>query len=258
MLHTGLVSITFRKYTPKEIINLVCNAKLESIEWGGDIHVPHGDNNIAKEVCKRTLGSGLLTCAYGSYYRIGSEDSNLDNFKRVLETAINLKAPTIRVWAGEKPSHEVTNDYFQKIVEHSRLMAELAHAANISVSFEFHKHTLTDTNKSSYKLLNSINHNNIKTFWQPSQSMSPIERMDGLKQIEKWLTNIHVFNWDLDDNGHELRKTLAEGSDEWGNYIKYVSKRKWDSFAMLEFVKGDCVKQFMKDAEILKELIKCR
>ena len=255
MLHTGLVSITFRQYSPKEIINLVCDAKLESIEWGGDIHVPHGNNNIAREVSTRTLGSGLLVSAYGSYYRAGSEDSNLDNFKRVLETAVNLKAPTIRVWAGEKHSREVDNDYFQKVVEHSRLIADLAQTANISISFEFHNHTLTDTNESSYKLLSSINHDNVKTFWQPNQYMSLKERMDGLIKIEKWLTNIHVFNWDLDDNGYEFRKTLAEGSNEWDTYIKFGVKRKWDSFAMIEFVKDDCPKQFIKDAEVLKLLI---
>jgi hypothetical protein len=43
MIQTGLVSITFRQLSPPAIIDLVRQAGLEGIEWGGDVHVPHGD-----------------------------------------------------------------------------------------------------------------------------------------------------------------------------------------------------------------------
>jgi 3-dehydroshikimate dehydratase len=43
MIHPGLVSVTFRKLTPVEVAGLVKKGGLKSIEWGGDIHVPHGD-----------------------------------------------------------------------------------------------------------------------------------------------------------------------------------------------------------------------
>ena len=48
MIHTGLVSVTFRKLEPAEIVDLVKQAGLQGIEWGGDIHVPHGDIQRAK------------------------------------------------------------------------------------------------------------------------------------------------------------------------------------------------------------------
>ena len=47
---TGLVSVTFRKLTPEKIIELVSEAGLNAIEWGGDVHVPHGDLKRAAEV----------------------------------------------------------------------------------------------------------------------------------------------------------------------------------------------------------------
>ena len=40
---TGLVSVTFRDKTPAEIVSEVKKAGLDAIEWGGDVHVPHGD-----------------------------------------------------------------------------------------------------------------------------------------------------------------------------------------------------------------------
>ena len=40
MIRGGLVSITFRKLSPRAIIDLVTRANLIGIEWGGDVHVP--------------------------------------------------------------------------------------------------------------------------------------------------------------------------------------------------------------------------
>ena len=53
-LKTGLVSITFREKSPEEIVGLVVEAGLDGIEWGGDVHVPHGDLAKAREVRANT------------------------------------------------------------------------------------------------------------------------------------------------------------------------------------------------------------
>ena len=42
MIYPGLVSVTFRKLSPEEIVQLVVSSGLKGIEWGGDIHLPHG------------------------------------------------------------------------------------------------------------------------------------------------------------------------------------------------------------------------
>ena len=39
----GLVSISFRKHTPEEIIQAVKAAGLSCIEWGSDVHAPPHD-----------------------------------------------------------------------------------------------------------------------------------------------------------------------------------------------------------------------
>lgn len=40
MMRTGLVSSTFRKLTPAEVVRRAAQAGLQGIEWGGDIQVP--------------------------------------------------------------------------------------------------------------------------------------------------------------------------------------------------------------------------
>jgi 3-dehydroshikimate dehydratase len=63
MFKTGLVSITFRRHSPEQIIAWVKQAGLDGIEWGGDIHVPHGNVTRASEVRAMTIDSGLTVAA---------------------------------------------------------------------------------------------------------------------------------------------------------------------------------------------------
>jgi hypothetical protein len=55
MLSTGLVSITFRPLDPEEILRLAVQARIETIEWGGDVHVPVGDLDRARETGRLTF-----------------------------------------------------------------------------------------------------------------------------------------------------------------------------------------------------------
>lgn len=99
----GLVSISFRDLSPERLIQEVVDAGLQGLEWGGDVHVPHGDTSTAEQVGIRTREAGLEVVAYGSYYRLGETRDNPE-FEAVLESACALKAPTIRVWAGRQAS----------------------------------------------------------------------------------------------------------------------------------------------------------
>lgn len=72
MLTIGLVSITYRKLTPAEIIPLVRDAGLSCIEWGSDVHVPQTDLENARRVGEMTREAGLTVSSYGSYYRLGA------------------------------------------------------------------------------------------------------------------------------------------------------------------------------------------
>jgi len=248
MICSGLVSVTFRHLNPEEIIELVKKAGLEGIEWGGDKHVPHGDTECAKRVLKMTEDAGLKVAAYGSYYRVGEQ--NGFSFGQVLDTAKALKAPVIRVWAGTAGSSCADEDYWQKVVADSLRITDAAGRENIRVAFEFHKNTLTDTNASCMKLLKGINHDNIRTYWQPSQEMNAAERIDGLKSVLPYLANIHVFHW---IEGKRL--PLEAGLHEWEEYMKVIRQAPGDRYAMLEFVKDNSVEQFFDDAETLKRLL---
>jgi len=252
MLSTGLVSITFRKLEPLDIVKLVSQAGLKGIEWGGDIHVPHGNVERAREVAKMTEDYGLEIAAYGSYYRVGCEgNEGIPSFAEVLETAVELKAPVIRVWAGDKGSAQADESWWQQVIEDSRRIADMAANHNIVIAYEYHGGTLTDTNNSAYRLIREVNHPNIRSYWQPPVDQDELMRMEGLSQISPWLQNLHVFHW----QGRE-RRPLDEGRTEWTKYIEFAQTLPGHHFAMLEFVKDDDPQQFLKDAEVLKQLVR--
>lgn len=250
MIHTGLVSITFRKLTPQEIINLVAKAGLEGIEWGGDIHVPHGNLKLAGEVGRMTADAGLQVASYGSYYHVGCEEQEGIAFEKVLDTALELKAPTIRVWAGNRGSREADEGWWKKVVDETCRIAGLAKGSGISVSFEYHGNTLTDTGMSASKLMRSAAADNVASYWQPSVGLGLEEQLEGLKQVMPWLGNVHAFWWNM----HE-RRPLAEGAGVWKKYMDAIRTVEGDRYCMTEFVMGDDPAQFLKDAEVLKQIV---
>lgn len=248
MLYSGLVSVTFRHLSPEEIVDLSLRAGVDGIEWGGDIHVPHGDTDRAAQVLTLTRNAGLLVASYGSYYRVGEE--NGFSFGQVLDTAKALEAPVIRVWAGKRGSAESDNNYWSNVVDDARKIADAAAKEHIQVAFEFHGNTLTDTNDSCLKLLNDIDNNNIKTYWQPPVTMGINERKEGLRMILPWLSHIHVFHW-MDGN----RLPLEDGTDEWKEYMEIIKSVEGSRYAMIEFVRDNSPQQFIDDANCLKKII---
>lgn len=248
MLHSGLVSVTFRKLSPEEIVALVAKAGLDGIEWGGDIHVPHGEKKRASEVRRMTEEAGLEIPAYGSYYHVGHEEDSVP-FEAVVDTAAELGAATIRVWAGKKGSDDADAEYRSLIVSESQRIADLAAGAGITVSYEFHSRTLTDTRESAIKLLQDVSNDSIRTYWQPPSEWEVAKSLESLKAVAPWLSNIHAYYCDK-VSGESL--LLAEGQDAWKQYLPAITADGKDRYVMLEFVKDNSPDAFVRDAETLK------
>lgn len=250
MIKTGLVSVTFRKLSPEEIIRLVAQAGLDGIEWGGDIHVPHGDIARAKDIAQKTKDAGLSAASYGSYYSLGCEEEKNLPFETVLETALALGAPIIRVWAGKRASADADRAWWDMAITESRRIAEMASKQNVKIAFEYHPNTLTDTSESARKLLKGINHGNIYSYWQQPLELKREECVRSIADIAPWLTNIHTYYYEAG-----VKKPLADGADEWKEYMKAIRKIEGDRYCMLEFVIDGAPERFLEDAKALKEIV---
>ena len=245
----GLLTVSFRQLAPQAIVDLVKEAQLACIEWGGDVHVPHGDIAAAEATAAMTVEAGLEVAAYGSYYRTGvSEDDGLA-FQSVLNSAIALGAPSIRVWAGGKGSAEADQEDRDKAVKDSVRIADLAAPHDITIAYEWHSHSLTDTLESGLRLIRDVDHSHVKTLWQPSTHHTVEENLAELTAISEYLVNLHVYHLVGED-----RRPLEEGKEDWKKYFEVATAAPGEHSAMLEFVRDDSPEAFREDAEILRSM----
>ncbi|HUX75213.1 MAG TPA: TIM barrel protein [Anaerolineae bacterium] len=247
MIHSGLVSITFRKLSPREIVDLVVQAGLAGVEWGGDVHVPHGDLRQARLVRRLTREAGLRIAAYGSYYRVGADGTG--PFEPILDTAVELGAPLIRVWAGDRASADADAPFRARVVRETQQAADLAAGAGIAIAYEFHPRTLTDTDESARRLLEDVAHENVGSYWQPPPGASMADNLAGLDAVLPWLRNVHVFTWHRTTGE---RVPLADGEAGWMRVLRKVASTGRDHFALVEFVRDDAEESFLHDAATLR------
>ena len=249
MISPGLVSITFRALAPAEIVALVRQAGLRGIEWGGDIHVPHGNLARAREVREMTQEAGLTVAAYGSYYRAGQGEAAGLPFTSVLESAVELGAPVIRVWAGSAGSTSSSPELRAQVGADLRRITALAAAEHIGVALEFHNGTLTDTAGSTVRLLAEVGEPNLSTYWQPPLDLATDDCLRDLRSLLPRLTHLHVYHW----RGPAMeRLPLTAGAERWRSFLELAATAPGDRYAMLEYVEGDAPANFLRDAATLK------
>ena len=254
---TGLVSVTFRQLHPDRIIDLVNAAGADVIEWGGDLHVPHGDTKTAEDVGRRTREAGLDVSCYGSYYRLGLAGVETGNgaakyphFSAVLDSAIALGAPLIRVWAGREGSAEIDDRTRREAEEDALNIAGQAQAHGIQIAYEYHAKTLTDEIDSALRLLDATKHPAISTLWQPPNDKPEDYILKSLESVLPRLSNVHVFHWIFPD-GQIERRPLCEGKERWISYLKQLQPLNPRDY-LIEFVKDDATEQYLEDAACLK------
>ena len=244
-MKTGMVSVTFRGLSPREIIDLTRQAGLEGIEWGGDVHAT--DPAAAREI--RAMMEDLEVFSLGSYYRLAAGQE----FGPVLETAKALGAPNIRVWAGTREPREAGPEQWAAAVEDARRIADLCAGEGITLSFEYHGGTLTCTQESAVRLWQEIGRPNLRLYWQPLVTNAPELRAGHIRRLGALgaLQYLHVYRWVGPENE---RRPLREGMEDWQGWID--AARGAAPAALLEFVKDDDPRQFLEDAQVLREMVK--
>ena len=106
-MYLGLCSITFRDKSVDELLQLVQEHQLNTIEWGSDVHVRPDDLEQVRAIGRKSAEAGLQEISYGTYYRVGEEEND-HSFEELVQAAQALGAKELRVWAGKKGSTTAT------------------------------------------------------------------------------------------------------------------------------------------------------
>lgn len=241
----GFTTVTFRQKNAAEIVDLARRNGVKYIEWGADVHAKSDvDARAIRALCD---GHGITSISLGSYYRVG--DGDLESFERDCRIAKILGASRIRVWLGRKSSADTDKREREKMIAEVRAMSKIAKAHGLILAFEFHRKTLTDTGLSCAAFLGDVGDANVKTYWQPFFEGNDTEN---LEKVVDDVAAVHVFSWDAECH----RFPLNDKADEWRAFIEKIKSRHEKMDFIIEFVRDDSEKQFEKDVETLKKLLR--
>ena len=176
----------------------------------------------------------------------------VEDFKGVIDCALALGTKIIRVWAGSKELCTVTDEYRAKIIADTQAICDMAKPYGLTVAYEYHGWTLTETLESALKAYEEVGRENMKLYWQPSIFIPCAENVEALTKVMPYCCNLHMFHW----NDQYERKTLVEGEADVKAYLDLAKTNPQISGVMLEFIKDDSIEQMKADAAILNKLAK--
>lgn len=241
-LRPGLCTVSFRQLDRSAVVAVAAAAGLDALEWGGDVHVPHGDVAAAADARRLSAEAGLQVVSYGSYLFL--DDGAAGRAAEVLDTAEALGAPAVRVWGALGVEPDASRAERAVVVRAAEAVAEAAGERGLAVVLEFHGGTLTATPASTLALLDAVSAPNLFTGWQPPY-WDPLDEADELAAIASLaprLAHVHVYEWDPDTTRHRLgtagrrwRQRLAAAARAGAAAEAAGLPRS----ALIEFVPGD-------------------
>jgi sugar phosphate isomerase/epimerase len=247
-LVAGLCSVTLRAEPVEAVARLAGECGLRAVEWGGDVHVPPGDAGAIARAVRAADAAGVHAASFGSYLLAGGVPGAAE-VSAVLDTALGLGAPNVRVWtpfgatAADRPA----------VVRSLAAIAAGADDRGLTVGVEHHGGTLTDSAPATVALLDEVGAPNLFAYWQPpywSTGSSPARDAAAVTLLGGRLSHLHVYEW----RAAEDRLPLAAGGERWARVLDAVRScvaPVEPRVAFLEFVAGDDPDAVRRDAATL-------
>lgn len=240
----GVTTVTFKRFSPREVLSIVSNTDLQAIEWSGNSHVPHGCIGTAKEVAQMSADHGLLTPSYASYYRLAESKPSM--FEDSVNCAKILNAKMIRIWAGSRASSDADQAFRKKVTQDAIRINKIAQSQGFKLVLEWHNNTLMDNINSALELLQTVNSDNLGTYWQTKPGFNSQSAVEEIKKIEPWLFGFHVQYRDANNNLCPLENGEKTWQD-WGSLINQNSGK----YAYLEMFDITNINEFIEDSRTL-------
>lgn len=240
----GLVSVSFRKNTPEDILSKMKAAGLSFIEWGSDIHAPKDDAENLRNLAELQETYGIECCSYGTYFRLGV--TPLEELNSYIDGAKVLGTDILRLWCGNRNSEEYTKEEQEELFAVCRKAAEIAKKRQVILCMECHNDTFTNTKESALELMKAVDSEHFRMYWQPNQFKEEAENLAYAKLLSEYTKHVHVFCW----KEHE-KFPLKEGVETWKRYLEQLGG---EHFLLLEFMPDDRLESLKEEARALFEI----
>lgn len=241
MRKCGLVSVSFRAKTPKEIVSAVRKCGLSCIEWGSDVHAPQTDKERLEEIRRLCVESGISVSSYGTYFKIGvNKTAELEEY---IKAAKLLGTNILRLWCGTKGYGEYSPEEFKALICECREIAAVAKKSAVKVCMECHNGTVTDCKEGALALMREVGSDSFRMYWQPNQYKTEEENLGYACLIAPYTEIIHVFNW-----AGEEKYPLKDAADIWKKYLACFAE---DIPLLLEFMPDGKIESLETEAKAL-------
>lgn len=241
----GLVSVSFRNNSPREIVEAVKKSNLEVIEWGSDIHAPCNDINKLNEIVALQNEYGIKCSSYGTYFRLGV--TPIDELEAYINAAKILGTDTLRMWCSNENGADMVKYKRDVLIAHCRMAAKLAEKHNVTLCLECHQKTFTERYEDAVWLMNEIDSPNFRMYWQPFQWQTVSENIAGARKLAPYTEHLHVFNWRFSE-----KLQLIDGIDDWRAYLKELTAPRT---LLLEFMPNGSIDELPIEADALRRII---
>lgn len=241
----GLVSVSFRKHSPEEIIRAAQDAGLTCIEWGSDIHAPCRDTARLQEIAALQKEYGMECSSYGTYFRLGQ--TPISELPAYIAAAKLLGTNTLRLWCGVKSGADMTEEERNTLITLCREAATMAEESGVTLCTECHHGTFTQRPEDTVALMEAVDSPRFRTYWQPFQWLDEAGSLAVARAIAPFTEHIHVFNW----KGSQ-KLPLAEASDTWRAYLEALPAPRT---LLLEFMPDDRMETLPAEAAALQAII---
>lgn len=229
----GITSVTFRSLDYETIIKYCVDCGIKYIGWGSDVHVLPGDIEMAKKVYDEMIKNNLVITSYESYYTCCKYENPQEEFKKYLETCRVLCAPVIRIWAGNMDYEKGGEEYFNKVVNESKMLCDMAKEYGVTVAYECHSSTLTYTSDCSLRLLKAVNKDNIGIYFQDELDRDLEYNLDAIEKLSEYIKMIHAFCF---EKRERVPFDSATGKRKWTAYFNKLKENNVDKNVLLEFL----------------------
>ena len=242
---TGLVSISFRNNTQREILEMMNRSGLEYIEWGSDVHAPHRSIGMLGELARLQAQYGVKCSSYGTYFRLG--ETPTADLHYYIEAAKILGTDVLRLWGGRTSGAGMSLPDIENFMDACWRAADIAERENVKLCLECHVNTFTERLEDALMLMDNVDSDKFRMYWQPFKFRSVEENIAYLKKVEPYVEHIHVFNWDPAG-----RYPLADGIENWKKYLAVLSRPRT---MLLEFMPDDLLTTLPREADALRKII---